>query len=410
MTDETWYSSLRGSSWLSKIRGIKAILASGFLVLLGMMLLTVAYQVDIISSNTVPKDGTSKDASLTQQNDERNPSPESKSKTRIFDMILLNDELDTLDLRLHELHAVVDVFFIMEAEHTFSGNPKPLYFRDNETRFRQFRSKIVHITIPHISPEEEAQFKEDGMWTNENFSRNKGFRVATDTMKPNDGDWIILSDLDEIPKRSFLETVRAPDPNTSTGRRLLEGFPESDGDVFTLGCRFYYYSYEYRHRGDWNGPMLFRYRDSDSPIFSRPESNPYPHLNMVQDIMANGWLRAGERLRNKRDEGAPGFDDQCYHCSWCFSNITQVTRKMQSYSHTDHNQEKYSSRKWILDHFSQGIDLFDRGGQDYDYIEDNQDVPQYVRDNKSKFSFMLRRKGLPNAGFLDVDPLNPLAK
>ncbi|KAF9980601.1 hypothetical protein BGZ75_008250 [Mortierella antarctica] len=399
MTDET--SSLRTSKWLSNTRGIKAILASGFLVLLGVMLLAVIYQVDKIRSDTL----TEEDVALTAPKMHQNaPSPESKPKARIFDMILLNDELDTLELRMNELHEVVDVFFIMEAEYTFSGNPKPLYYRDNETRFRQFRHKIVHITIPHLLPEEEAQFKEDGMWTNENFSRNKGFRMAMDTSKPNDGDWIILSDLDELPRRSFLETVRAPDPNTSTGRRLLEGFPESEGDVFRLGCRFYYYSYEFRHRGDWNGPALLRYRDPDSPIFTRPESNPYPHLSMVQNIMENGWLRAGERLRNKRDE-APGFDDQCYHCSWCFSNITQVIRKMQSYSHTDHNQEKYSSRRWILDHFSQGTDLFDRGGQEYDYVKDNQDVPLYVRDNKSKFSFMLRRKDLPSAGFLDVDPL-----
>ncbi|KAF9279415.1 hypothetical protein BGZ68_007945 [Mortierella alpina] len=83
---------------------------------------------------------------------------------------------------------------------------------------------------------------------------------------------------------------------------------------------------------------------------------------------------------------------------------------MESYSHREHNKEQYRDRKWILDHFSQGIDLFDQPKQIYDYIEDNQDVPQYVRDNPQRFSYMLRRKGLANAGFIDVDPTNPLSE
>ncbi|KAF9920680.1 hypothetical protein BGZ67_001048, partial [Mortierella alpina] len=80
---------------------------------------------------------------------------ELKHRPQVFDVILLNDELDTLEIRLNELHSVVDVFFIMEAEYTFSGKPKFLYFSDNETQFRQFRDKIVHVTIPHRSPADE---------------------------------------------------------------------------------------------------------------------------------------------------------------------------------------------------------------------------------------------------------------
>ena len=38
-------------------------------------------------------------------------------------------ELDLLELRLHELDAVVDYFVLVEATHTFSGQPKPLHSR-----------------------------------------------------------------------------------------------------------------------------------------------------------------------------------------------------------------------------------------------------------------------------------------
>ncbi|KAF9271380.1 hypothetical protein BGZ68_003744, partial [Mortierella alpina] len=153
---------------------------------------------------------------------------------------------------------------------------------------------------------------------------------------------------------------------------------------------------------------LLRYHESDSPIFKHPESDLYPHVSKVEYVMKDNWSHAGHRLRELGD--IPTFEDQCYHCTWCFSNITQVTRKMQSYSHTEHNQEQYRSRQWILDHFSQGIDLFDREGEINDYIEDNQDLPQYVRDSPKRFSYMLRRKGLANAGFVDIDPMSPLSE
>ncbi|KAF9942137.1 hypothetical protein BGZ67_002772 [Mortierella alpina] len=394
MANDTWFSMLLRRRF-SKPHSLKACVASGFLILFGMMLLPVFYRLD--ESRTTTFNDSTATAVL-------------KHRARVFDVILLNDELDLLEIRLNELHTVVDVFFIMEAEYTFSGKPKPLYFRDQESRFRPFRDKIVHVIIPHLSPEDEAQYVQDGGWAKEKFARNRGFKIATDRRKPCDGDWVVLSDLDEIPRRSFLETVKAPDPGTDIGRRLLEGFPESDGDVFKLGCRFYYYSYEYRHRGDWYGPVLVRYRDPASPIFARPESDPYPRLSRIQHVMEDDWSHAGQRLREQRVEDTPSFDDQCYHCTWCFSNITQVTRKMHSYSHTEHSQELYTKRRWILDHFSQGIDLFERSGEIYDYIGDNQDLPQYVRNNSARFSYMLRRKGLANAGFTDVDPMHPLSE
>lgn len=218
-----------------------------------------------------------------------------------------------------------------------------------------------------------------------------------------------FSDLDEIPRKGFLETIKAPDPDTKIGRRLLEGFPESDGDVFKLGCRFYYYSYEYRHRGDWYGPTLMRYRNLDSPIFMRT-SDPYPGLDIIQYIMEDDWSDAGRRLRERVVGDTPYFDDQCHHCTWCFSNITQVVRKMQSYSHTEHDTSTFRKKEWILDHYNQGTDLFGRSGEKVDYTENNQDLPQYIRDNPVKFSYMLQRKGLANAGFIDVDLTNPLAE
>lgn len=126
----------------------------------------------------------------------------------------------------------------------------------------------------------ESEYEEFGR---ETYMRNKGFQLSLDAMQPNEGDWIILSDIDEIPKRPLLQQIRNPHANTESGRRLTEGHDESDGDVITLGCGFYYYSFEFRHQDEWFGPVMFRYRDKDSPIYKQTGDTTdgkreYPYL------------------------------------------------------------------------------------------------------------------------------------
>ena len=65
----------------------------------------------------------------------------------VFDCFTIFNELDLLDARLHELSSIVDFFVIVEATSTFQGSPKPLYFRDNASRFERFREKIIHLII-----------------------------------------------------------------------------------------------------------------------------------------------------------------------------------------------------------------------------------------------------------------------
>lgn len=209
-----------------RARSFKASLATGFLILIGMTVSWVYHRLDDIGAlelvgehateDTLPAAVKSRlgpaadsftsdmlkavgeddqtDETILNQTGFEDPSAKNKPKhlPRVFDMILLNDELDMLEIRVNELASVVDVFFILEAEYTFSGKPKPLYFSDHETRFRQFRDKIIHIVIPRLTPDEEEQYAHYGAWANEKFARNKGLKIATDSRKPNDGDWIIL--------------------------------------------------------------------------------------------------------------------------------------------------------------------------------------------------------------------------
>jgi beta-1,4-mannosyl-glycoprotein beta-1,4-N-acetylglucosaminyltransferase len=70
----------------------------------------------------------------------------------VLDAVLMSSELDLLQVRLHELDPVVERFFIVESNTTFTGLPKETYFASNRERFREFEDKIeYHLCVCHLS-------------------------------------------------------------------------------------------------------------------------------------------------------------------------------------------------------------------------------------------------------------------
>ena len=63
---------------------------------------------------------------------------------RIYDCFIFFNELELLELRLRELQSCVDFFVICEAPVTFRGKQKPLYYLENQSRFLEFKEKIIH--------------------------------------------------------------------------------------------------------------------------------------------------------------------------------------------------------------------------------------------------------------------------
>ena len=62
----------------------------------------------------------------------------------VLDAVLMSSELDLLEIRLNELDDVVDRFFILESNATFTGLPKDTYFANNRERFAKFMHKIEY--------------------------------------------------------------------------------------------------------------------------------------------------------------------------------------------------------------------------------------------------------------------------
>lgn len=67
-----------------------------------------------------------------------------KDNMKVMDAVLMSSELDLLEIRMNELDSVVDYFFIVESNATFTGLPKKTYFAENRERFSRFEGKIVY--------------------------------------------------------------------------------------------------------------------------------------------------------------------------------------------------------------------------------------------------------------------------
>ncbi|KAF9978106.1 hypothetical protein BGZ73_003678 [Actinomortierella ambigua] len=331
---------------------------------------------------------------------------------RLYDVILFNDELDLLEIRLHELNNVVDVFVIIESEESFQRHPKPVHFRlhERDPRFQPFKDRILHIVVPPMTDADLERARQVGGrgWEAETYLRSKGLFMALDIFRPSAGDWIMHSDVDEIPRSKILEQLKV-DPSSLHIVTNNNNNP-SPLTFLRLECDLYYYSFEFQRARGWVGPALARFEEPSSA-----DVNVYTDDDETS-VDANGrrilakafwddWWNAGYRLRmrTRTNPAVPAVRDGCWHCSWCFETTSAYRNKAKSYSHGEHGQDVFMQEQWIVQHVREGKDLFDRVEQKYDYVVNNEDLPEYINIHRDRFAYLLDRKGKPNAGFSDVD-------
>jgi beta-1,4-mannosyl-glycoprotein beta-1,4-N-acetylglucosaminyltransferase len=115
-------------------------------------------------------------------------------RSMIVDGFMFFNELELLEIRLHELCDVVDHFILVEARETFSLKPKPLHFLENRARFKPFLSRIDHQIIERF-PRRESP------WAAERTQRE---RIAQAFGTGDGDDMLVFSDIDEIPRAAAL--------------------------------------------------------------------------------------------------------------------------------------------------------------------------------------------------------------
>jgi len=242
---------------------------------------------------------------------------------KIYDCFMYFDEDVVLDVRLNVLNKYVDKFVIIESIFNHKGEKRKPLFDIN--KFQSFKHKINYILLETQPDNLEEIHKNDdkneiyrksifNAWKRENFQRNK---IQSGLKDANDSDWIIISDLDEIPNLENLD------------------FKETkDKFVFFKQHQIYYKFNLKLENYDWIGSKSCRYKDLESPQW-------------IRDIKSKefGWWRIDTFFSKKKYMKIKFIENGGWHFSY-LKNPKDIETKLKSYlHHIDYDQNPLGENK-----------------------------------------------------------------
>ncbi len=227
----------------------------------------------------------------------------------IFDCFIYNNEEMILDLRLSYLNKYVKKFIIVESKYTHQGNLKKNFL--NLNKFKKYKDKIDYNLIDKF-PENLSN------WGRENYQRNFLMYSIKDL---NEDDYIMISDLDEIPNLRNLNSII---------KSKFTAFQQTN------------YSFKFNLKNItfpiWYGTKLCKKKYLKSPQWLRDQKvKKYSILKFYKikwNIIQNGG----------------------WHFSYIM-NPNEISEKIKSFSHAEYNLDKYTNIKIIEDKLSKGLDL-----------------------------------------------------
>jgi hypothetical protein len=131
-------------------------------------------------------------------------------RMRIIDGFTFYNEVDMLELRLRYLAPHVDEFLIVEADHKFSGEPKPLLLQELmlSERFAWIADR-VHIRSLQVDTSAMKFERPEAFDPSTDFWKIEA--AQRDAIRPQDlqpGDFLLMGDVDEIPDAAVLQRLR----------------------------------------------------------------------------------------------------------------------------------------------------------------------------------------------------------
>jgi beta-1,4-mannosyl-glycoprotein beta-1,4-N-acetylglucosaminyltransferase len=242
----------------------------------------------------------------------------------LIDAFTYFNEKELVELRIKYLNSVVDCFVVVESNITFTGKEKKWNFPDIlKNNLKEFSHKIqyhqLNININEIKNEESwiiDDVKGDDFWRIENYQRNY-IKVAC--KKFSKDDILMVSDLDEIPSIKKINFILTSDFK-KIAPIALEQY------LFHLDCN-------YLRLESWRGTIV-----------------------MTVDICNKFSPQKFRTLRNRISYLTAG--------GWSFSSFggyDRVKEKIESYAHSEHNNDKFKSLEHIANCQKTGADLFHRG-------------------------------------------------
>ncbi|HUZ21441.1 MAG TPA: class I SAM-dependent methyltransferase [Acidimicrobiales bacterium] len=209
----------------------------------------------------------------------------------IWDCVLFFNELDLLEARLEELEGIVDHVVVVEADRTFRGDLKPLWFHEHRERFARHEDKL-HWVVARLPEHGDA-------WLREKLQRDAAMQALA-CVKPE--DLVLCCDVDEIVRR---DAVGAIVEATMLG-------------PVSLDMAMYYYSLDWRSPQTWRHPKALRGRDLPISIEALRMLGVHTPSNLPTVAKA-GW-----------------------HLSY-FGGESRIHEKLESFSHAEYDTPQVHS-------------------------------------------------------------------
>lgn len=253
----------------------------------------------------------------------------------LFDCFTFFNELDILDIRLHEMAPVVDRFVLVEARKTFQGADKPLYFQENARLFAPFLDKIEHVIVDFPTSIDSYRHAKSPAWAREYYQRDqigRGLHQATAH------DLILISDVDEIVRASALQ-------------RAKEALKPGQCAVFT-GPSFAHYLNRQVQGEAWQlGPRLCHFSH-----FKSAQTVRSIKLHASRSLRGSRLGRWHTRIKNYGACGFAGPLIEYDNAIWHFTSIGGWERfkaKINAFAHEEERDNPaYHSEAAFLDHIN----------------------------------------------------------
>ena len=257
---------------------------------------------------------------------------------KIYDCFSYWDEDLLLDLRLNILNNYVDFFVIAEGNKTWQNNSKKLRF--DIKKFSKFKNKIIYLPVTDMPDGDDPYLRE-------NFQRNY---LANGIKDADDDDFILISDLDEIPNPRMINNFK----------------PKLRYAAFKQKHFYYKMNLISKRYPDWIGTRICVKKYLKSPQWLRQlkfKNRPFWRLDKI-------------RLNNIIDNGG-----------WHFCNLKTAKDLVYKYKNLCETNDPYNFKEFIDEKFldegkiqesiNQGNDLI---GRDDKYIKINIDntYPEYL--------------------------------
>ena len=289
---------------------------------------------------------------------------------KIFDCFMYFDESLLLDLRLNYLDKFVDKFIIIECNYNHKGEVKKPTF--NKEKYKKFENKIEYIllkdqpkNIETINAKDTENETSDKYILNaikrENFQRNYIKNCLSEAAS---NDWIIISDLDEIPNLSNVNF-----------KNIKNKFIFFKQDMM-------YYKFNLKLENcSWVGTKACQMKNLESPQW----------LRNIKD-RSYSWWRLDTLFSKNKYRNIKFIDDGGWHFSY-LKTPEEIEKKLKSYLHhreydlnpigVDKIKKLVEQKKTIYNlKADQRLNQF-KSGNKLNKVDINL-LPKYILENKDK--------------------------